>query len=324
MASKLTPAKVLLSPVTVGKWLWRMTLDIINEYRSDGVGDLAAQITFWTVFSIPAAALSMLSLLGSLDSIIGTDLSSDLRETVLDYIDDTFTSEGGTIATATAELFDGSNPGVFTVATLAAILGLSTALAGLMRALDKAYDVERGRPWWHHRVTAIVLGVITLIVISGVMILLGVVWPRLPDNTIIQGLRAPAVLTILIGWAAFIFHQGPNHTTPWRFDLPGATLTGVAWLVLGAGYAFYVRLVNSANQVQTTVGAIILALTLLYLLSVTLLVGAEMNSILASRAGVIEDPDGPIHKARAAGRQKWEDRKTGQTPVVSADKPPTP
>lgn len=304
LLTRLKDALGMLSPAKIGRWLWQMTKDIVSEYRADGVGDLAAQITFWTVFSIPAAALAMLSLLGSLDGIIGSNLSADLQRVVLDYITDTF-SEEQPIQQAAAELFGSSNRGVFTIAALVAILGLSTAFAGLMRALDKAYDVDKGRPWWHHRVTAIGLGVATLAMIAGVMIMLGVVWPRLPDTFLIQGLRAPAVLAVLMGWAVFIFHYGPNHKTPFSYDLPGALLTSVAWLILGAGYASYVRIVGRGNEVQTTVGAIILALTLLYLLSVTLLVGAEMNSILSARSNVISEPDGFIHKARAKGRRRF-------------------
>ena len=41
---------------------------------------------------------------------------------------------------------------------------------------------------------------------------------------------------------------------------------------------------------QTTVGAVLLGLTLMYLLSIIMLVGAELNDVLSRRAGVVQQP----------------------------------
>ncbi len=57
------PARPPLSPVPFARWLWQLAKDVIEEYRRDGVGDLAASITFWTLLSIPAAILAMVSAL---------------------------------------------------------------------------------------------------------------------------------------------------------------------------------------------------------------------------------------------------------------------
>ena len=58
-----------------------------------------------------------------------------------------------------------------------------------------------------------------------------------------------------------------------------------------------------ATSVQTGVGAILLALSLMYVLSVVLLVGAELNDVLARRAGVVRQPPSVTARARSWRRQ---------------------
>ncbi len=269
------------------RWLWQLTKDVIDEYRSDGVGDLAASITFWTLLSIPAAILALLSALGSVESIIGEGAAGDLQREVQQFISDTF-ADSGTLNEAVSELFAGSNGSVLTAATLVAFFTLSRGFAGVIRALDRAYEVTEGRPWWHVRLLAIGLGIATIVVAAGSSVLLALL-PNLPGGTAFRLLAAPAAFVFIVVWAATLFHVGPNHRTPWRYDVPGALITAIGWVLATQGFAQYVRLAGQGNQVQTTVGAVLLGLSLMYLLSIVMLVGAEVNDVLSRRADVVQD-----------------------------------
>mgnify|MGYP001551755708 CR=1 FL=1 len=46
--------------------------------------------------------------------------------------------------------------------------------------------------------------------------------------------------------------------------------------------------VVGGGDVQSALGAILLALTLIHLLSIILLIGAEVNDVISKRAGVVE------------------------------------
>ena len=67
-------------------------------------------------------------------------------------------------------------------------------------------------------------------------------------------------------------------------------LPAVGWVASTQGFALYIRFTDQANQVQTTIGAVLLGLTLMYLLSIVMLVGAELNDVLSRRAGVVQQP----------------------------------
>lgn len=276
-----------LDPRALLRWSWQLTKDVVEEYRRDGVGDLAASITFWTIISIPAAVLALVSALSSLDSIVGSSLAADVERESQAIITETLV-DSATLKRAVDELFNTSSAGVATVATLVAIFTLSRAFAGLIRALDAAYEVEEGRPWWYLRIVAIGLGVATIVVVTSTVIFLALL-PELPFSSAGRFFAAPAAFGVLIVWAATIFHIGPNHRTPWRYDVPGAIFAAIGWLVTSQVFALYVRFTAGGNEVQTGVGVVLLALSLMYLLSIVLLVGAEINDVIARRSGVIRD-----------------------------------
>ena len=277
------------SPAALPGWLWQLTKDVWNEYHKDNAGDLAASITFWTILSIPAAALALVSALSSLEAIAGTSVSNDVETEIQQFVADTLV-DSETLTSAISELFDGSNASVITAAAFTALFTLSRAFAGLIRAMDIAYEVDEGRSWWRLRLVAIGLGLGTVLIAAGSATILAVL-PNLPLSVLTRWLTVPAVLAVIMLWCATLFHVGPNHRTPWRYDLPGAVVTAVGWIVASQLFALYVRFAGSANEVQSGVGAILLALSLVYVLSLVLVIGAEVNDVIARRAEVVQQPE---------------------------------
>ena len=126
------------------------------------------------------------------------------------------------------------------------------------------------------------------------------VLPSLALSGMARWLTAPAIICVLVLWAATLFHIGPNHKTPWKYDLPGAMLTTVGWIVATQLFAVYVRFAPGGNDIQTSVGAILLALTLMYVLSIVLVLGAELNDVISRRAGVVQQTPSVTDRARTA------------------------
>ena len=178
------------------RWLWQLTKDVVEEYRTDGVGDLAAAITFWTIISIPAAALALVSALSSLGPLVGESLAADVQARIESFVRGTFTDDAA-INDTVRELFDSSNASVATVATLVALFTLSRAFAGLIRSLDTAYEVPDGRPWWYVRIVAIGLGLGTIVVVAAASTFLALL-PSLPFGWALRWLTAPLVLAGLL------------------------------------------------------------------------------------------------------------------------------
>jgi membrane protein len=276
------------TPRALVRWSLRLVKDVWHEYSSDNAGDLAASITFWTILSVPAAGLALVSALSSLEAIVGTSVSNDVENRIQQFVADTLV-DSDTLSAAIRQLFDGSNAGVVTIAAVTALFTLSRAFAGLIRAMDIAYEVDEGRSWWELRLVAIGMGLGTIVVAAASATIVAVL-PSLPLGVIARWLTPPLVFVGIVLWCAWLFHLGPNHRTPWRYDVPGALFTAVGWLGASQLFAIYVRFSGGANQVQTGVGTILLALSLVYLFSLVLVVGAEINDVISRRADVVQEP----------------------------------
>jgi len=291
-------------------WLWQLAKDMRREWSDDGLTDLAAATSFFTLLSIPAAVLAFVAGLGSLEGVVSADLAEDARRSLSDYVSSTFASD--TLTNTVAGLFDEQRSGLLTVSLAIAVLSMTRGFAGLVRALDAAYDLDHHRSWLDIRLTGLVMGLATLVLAAVALWFTYGLWPTVGDHIAIVVLGRLILVVFLIGWAAAIFHVGPDHTVPWKYNLPGAIITALAWFGLVRGFAVYVSLSGEANGAVGVTGAALLAFTLVYLLNLSLLVGAELNAILTQRAGVAQPPRRLHHRLTRRSRRKTADSTTSE------------
>ena len=256
--------------------------DVARHWYYGGLGDLAAGVTFWIVLSLPAAVLALVSALGWLANIIGTELRDEVQEDVVAFAQRLFGNDANTLVDTIDQLFERQNSGVLTISLLFAFWTISRGFAGLLRALDGVYDVDDGRPWYITRVVALFLGLGSLLVSVPIVMLELFVWNEydLPLETTLE--FASSVLILLI-WAVSMYHFGPSVRTKWHWDLPGAGVAAVLWWLLTFSYRFYVDITSGGDQVLGALGAFILALTWVWLAAQALLIGASVNSLLGDR-----------------------------------------
>lgn len=272
--------------------------ELIREIRKDGLFDVAAGVSFWLLLSLPAALLAGLSSV----SLLGDDLTIELQNAMNEFIERVFADQAESLQRSVAGLFDRNRPGVLSASIATAVFTLSRGFAGLIRGLDAVYDIEDTRNFAHTRLLAIGLAVGTLLTVAGSTAL----WSVGGNAGIPAWLRIVPALLILVLWSATMFHIGPNHHTPWRFDVPGAALCALGWLVLSLGFGWYVRLLGGEgnNDVIGAAGALLLALTWMWAAVAVFLAGGELNEIIADRAGVIQANRTLVGRIRRLRRER--------------------
>jgi membrane protein len=86
------------------------------------------------------------------------------------------------------------------------------------------------------------------------------------------------ILGLLFAFAT-ILYLGPNVDHPrWQFLSFGTVISVVVWLVASGAFAFYVSQFGSYNKAWGSLAAVIIMLTWLWLSSLALLFGAEINA----------------------------------------------
>jgi membrane protein len=255
--------------------------EVVREAIDDNAVDAAASVAFWLLLSLPATLLAGLATL----SLLGDEATAELRRLTFEFVDRVFTSEADELRAAIDGIFDQNKAGLFSVSVLLALVTVSRGFAGLIRALDVVYDIEESRGFLRLRAASIGLGLGTIATVAASTWM----WYTSAEAGVALIFRVMAALAVLVVWAATIFHVGPHHHTPWRYDLPGAVLAAVGWFVASIGYGWYIQLAGSGNAVLGLAGALLLGMTWFWLVCLILLVGGELNEVIARRAGVVGD-----------------------------------
>jgi membrane protein len=93
-----------------------------------------------------------------------------------------------------------------------------------------------------------------------------------------DGVRWTIALLTAIALMALMYHHGLPKTQSWRRVLPGATFAAVLWFPATMLFGWYVRDYANYAVVYGSLSAAIALLVWLYIVSVIVLLGAELNA----------------------------------------------
>ena len=285
---------------------------LADQISRDRVGGLSAEIAFFALLSFFPTMIVLTALLGSVDAIIGQSAAQEAEDWLVEQIVRIFGGDN-TLEATVNDLFDGSSAGALTIGALLAVYAATRGFIAVVRALDVAYDHEHTRGWFSTRLVGFGITVMSVIAAAVVMVAL-VAGPlfgegeRLSETLGVSAhyvavwnwLRWPVVFLVMMGWAATVYHVAPNHRAPWKIEYPGALLASVWWSVVSLGFSTYLNIVSSgANAVFGFLGGALSLLFWLYLMAMGLLVGAEVNSLFATRLGI------PLDRERDNKSRWW-------------------
>jgi membrane protein len=159
----------------------------------------------------------------------------------------------------------------------------------LTEALNAAYGVEETRSRRKRFAFALVFGpflALTFIVACGLML----IGPRVAGGlaglagvgeawvALWAWLRFPVALFLLVAVLSVVYHIVPDTDRSFRSATPGAVFAVIAWAIASLGFSFY--LANFADRGLTygSLGTAVGLLVYLYLSSLVVLLGAEINA----------------------------------------------
>lgn len=93
--------------------------------------------------------------------------------------------------------------------------------------------------------------------------------------------RWPMMILLAVLAIDFVYHFAPNLKREWAWLTPGAVLATALWIAGSFGFTLYVVNFPSFNATQGATGGVIVVLLWLYVSSFSILIGAEVNGILA-------------------------------------------
>ncbi len=284
----------------------RFCREVQSGWKDDEAGGLAAEVAFFGLLSVFPGLLAIASAIGWLDGLFGGRLLLRAEERVLEVLETFLTDNAEGTIEAVRALFREGSGGIFTAGVVGALWSASRGMAAVLRAVAQIYDAEDQRSRGKRRLLAVGLAVGSMLVVS-LMLAMLVLGPLLGAGraaaeglgvnqlyaTLWNWLGIPVAFIVLLGWAVVILHAAPHHHHSWRPHVVAAAIVGGGWLLGSLGFRAYLA-VFGGNPIFGVLGGALVVLLWFYVLSLALMLGAEVNAMLnqAPEPHVAPEPAG--------------------------------
>jgi membrane protein len=195
--------------------------------------------------------------------------------------------------------------GLLLIMFFATIIFSTNGIHAVIHAFVVSAHTFKTRSWFNQRKISIVLLTIVVIMIStaGFLVIFGkIAVNRLVELHIIKR-NLVIYLLIFLKWIMIIlllffaisslYYLAPAKRTDFKFFSPGSTLATILFILSSLGFSAYVNNFGPYNKLYGSIGTLMVILLWLYLNSIAILLGFELNvSIIAARA---EDDEQNAH-----------------------------
>ncbi|HET9836741.1 MAG TPA: YihY/virulence factor BrkB family protein [Candidatus Angelobacter sp.] len=176
-------------------------------------------------------------------------------------------------------------------ASLVTLLAASGVMISWMDGFRRAYTMTNTWGFWKERGVALYLVLLALIPLAFATMLVAFGdqvenWVQSETMHLFKPLvllawdaaRWIIALATAIALMALMYHHGMPKTQSWRRVLPGAIMAGVLWFPATLLFGWYVKDYATYNVVYGSLSAAIALLVWFYIVSIIVLLGAELNA----------------------------------------------
>lgn len=270
----------------IKKSFFKFIIYFIVKIKNDDIFALAAQLAYYLILSFFPFLIFLLTLIGfsNLDSM---EVLGALRAMLP-------TSAFELIYNVIIEVIEKQNTGLLGASLLLVVWSASSAFRAVIKGINKAYGLNENRSFIKRAFIAIICTFSLAFVILLTLILLvfggligNLIASYLPHPIIVYRiwnfLRYILVIFMMILIFASIYRYTPSKRLKWKEVFPGAIACTVGWLVVSLGFSFYINNFSNYSKIYGGLGAVIILITWLYLTSIILITGGEINSIIVIR-----------------------------------------
>jgi membrane protein len=259
--------------------LWRT----YEEFNKDRVMSVAAGVTYYALLALFPAIAALVSIYGlfadpgTIQDHLNT-LSGVLPSGALDIIREQVTriaSQGG-----------GTLGFGFVFGLGLSLWSSNAGMKAIFDALNIVYGEDEKRSFIKLNLLSLsfTLGAIAfiLIALAGIIVLpivLNFIGLGSGTEWLVSLARWPILLIGVIFGLSLIYRFGPSRDkAEWRWVTPGGIVAAVLWLAVSMLFSWYVANFGSYNETYGSLGAVIGFMTWIWLSTIVVLLGAEINA----------------------------------------------
>lgn len=257
------------------------------SFYDDQMTQHAGAVTYYALMSLFPTALLGLSLLGLVGQYPRT------YEAIIGYLRDVAPPDVVTpldSSLRSALRNKGTAAGALALSVILTLYGTTGLLESCRRALNVVFDVEAGRSFLRRKaidtlstfvVLALILTSLVLVFVGGRFAddLLGFVGLGSTAARIWSIARWPAAVLVAMLVFSYLYYVTPDvQHRAFHWITPGAAAGVLVWLAASFGFSLYITSIGRTAALYGAFTAAIVLVVWLWLTSVALLLGAELNA----------------------------------------------
>jgi membrane protein len=169
----------------------------------------------------------------------------------------------------------------------------SSGMQAVRTALNRAYGIERGLPFWKARIKVTLLTILVgggVLVAFGSVVVMPYVWELVNRNApdrqtrvwLHDGVRHGSAFLVLSVLYGVLYAWLPDLGRRRRSIVPGALIGALLWVAAAIALSFTLRGAGKLVLIYGGLAGIVATMVFLYVSAATLIFGAEVNGALSA------------------------------------------
>lgn len=255
----------------------------IIKINNDDIFALGAQLAYYLMLSFFPFLIFLMTIIG-FSKLNSAEILDGLRAILP-------TNVFILIDTIVVDIVETQSAGLLGASIILTIWSASSGFRAVIKGLNKAYDINEKRSFIKRAIVGMIftLALVTIIIATLAMLVFGEliggyivkIVPFEEAVRIIWNIsRYLIVVAMMVLVFATIYRYTPARKIDWKEVYPGAIVSTLGWIITSLGFSFYINNVANYSKFYGSIGAVFVLMTWLYLTSIILILGAEINSVL--------------------------------------------
>jgi len=265
----------------------------IGQVKTIGMTERASAIAYNFFMAIPPAIIFLFTLIPFLP--ISQQFEQELYGLIRDVIPGE--KDNQVLINFLQDFINNPRTGLLSLGFVLSMFFSSNAIMGIMRSFDKNYIGFRKRTDLQKRGAALKITLVLFIIVFACILLLigrGAVLKLLGIESavlrnIILNARWLVIILLFFACISYIYRHAPAVHKKWRLINPGSILATFLMLLLTLLFSWWVGRFGSYNQIYGSLGTVLILMVLIFINSLILLIGFELNVSINSLKKIADE-----------------------------------
>ncbi|MEK3700854.1 YihY/virulence factor BrkB family protein [Paenibacillus sp. FSL R10-2199] len=259
---------------------------LLQKIKADDVQGISAQLTYYLILSLFPFLIFIMTLIGYANISL---------EDKIQQLEQVMPAEAvSIIEEILQDVSEGRSQALLSFGMLATLWAASKGVNAIIKGLNRAYDIDESRAFWKIRGIAF-LATLTIgfVVLLSILLLVLGTWLKtqvflLTDlpygfQKLWDLLQYAVPLLVMFIVFTLLYWIAPSRRLALREVVPGALFSTLGWIITSVLFSIYVNQFSDFTKTYGSLGGVMILLIWLYISSIIILAGGEINAILLKR-----------------------------------------